>query len=127
MRQRRDPHRRGRGGGRATHDLGEQGEHEHWHHQRRGQPDGEHLRKRQGNSGAAMPFAMLNANKRTMTLNLKSAPGRDVLLGLVRQADVLVENFAPGVMERLALTEACLLYTSPSPRDGLLSRMPSSA
>ena len=39
-------------------------------------------------------------------------------------------NFAPfanTIAEQLALTEACLLYTSPSPRDGLLSRMPSSA
>ncbi len=71
-------------------------------------PGGEHLRKRQGASGAAMPFAMLNANKRTMTLNLKSDEGRELLLGLVRLADVLVENFAPGVMERLGLTEHVL-------------------
>lgn len=71
-------------------------------------PGGEHLRKRQGASGAAMPFAMLNANKRTMTLNLKTAEGRELLLRLVQQADVLVENFAPGVMQRLGLTEAVL-------------------
>lgn len=71
-------------------------------------PGGEHLRKRQGASGAAMPFAMLNANKRTMTLNLKSPDGRDILLQLAKQADVLVENFAPGVMTRLGLTEETL-------------------
>lgn len=70
--------------------------------------DGEHLRKRQGASGAAMPFAMLNANKRTMTLNLKTPEGRALLLRLVEQADVLVENFAPGVMERLDLGEIVL-------------------
>jgi CoA:oxalate CoA-transferase len=70
--------------------------------------DGEHLRKRQGASGAAMPFAMLNANKQTMTLNLKSPQGREVLLGLVANADVLVENFAPGVMDRLELGVAVL-------------------
>src|SRR3982751_6659450 len=63
-------------------------------------PGGEHLRKRQGASGAAMPFAMLNANKRTMTLNLKEPAGRELLLRLVATADVLVENFAPGVMDR---------------------------
>ena len=68
-------------------------------------PGGEHLRKRQGASGAAMPFAMLNANKRAMTLNLKRPQGRELLLQLVRTADVLVENFAPGVMERLDIGE----------------------
>ncbi|MDP2443753.1 CaiB/BaiF CoA transferase family protein [Rhodoferax sp.] len=75
--------------------------------------DGEHLRKRQGASGAAMPFAMLNANKRTMTLNLKTPQGRDLLLRLVEQADVLVENFAPGVMERLDLGETVLREANP--------------
>jgi CoA:oxalate CoA-transferase len=74
---------------------------------------GEHLRKRQGASGAAMPFAMLNANKRTMTLDLKSPEGKDVLLRLVADADVLVENFAPGVMERLGLSEAVLRQANP--------------
>ena len=76
-------------------------------------PEGEHLRKRQGTSGAAMPFAMLNANKRTMTLNLKTEQGRSLLLRLVEKADVLVENFAPGVMERLNLGEAVLREANP--------------
>jgi CoA:oxalate CoA-transferase len=75
---------------------------------------GEHLRKRQGASGAAMPFAMLNANKRTMTLDLKSPEGKEVLLRLVAGADVLVENFAPGVMERLGLAEDVLRQANPS-------------
>jgi CoA:oxalate CoA-transferase len=75
--------------------------------------DGEHLRKRQGASGAAMPFAMLNANKQTMTLNLKSEQGRELLLSLVAKADVLVENFAPGVMERLQLGVGVLHGANP--------------
>lgn len=76
-------------------------------------PGGEHLRKRQGSSGAAMPFAMLNANKRMMTLNLKTSEGRELLLQLVAKADVLVENFAPGVMERLDLSEPVLREANP--------------
>lgn len=76
-------------------------------------PGGEHLRKRSGASGAAMPFAMLNANKRTMTLNLKSSEGRALLLQLVEQADVLVENFAPGVMDRLDLGQEVLRQVNP--------------
>ena len=76
-------------------------------------PGGEHLRKRQGVSGAAMPFAMLNANKRAMTLNLKTARGRELLLELAAQADVLVENFAPGVLDRLGVGAARLHEANP--------------
>ena len=64
---------------------------------------GEHLRRRGVVGGAALPFAMLNANKRSVSLDLKNPQGRDLLIEMVRRADVLVENFAPGVMERLGL------------------------
>lgn len=46
---------------------------------------------------------LLNRNKRSMTLNLKHAKGKEIFLALVRESDVLVENFRPGVMERLGL------------------------
>ena len=64
---------------------------------------GEHLRIRAGLGGAALPFAMLNGNKQSVTLNLKSDRGRDLLFAMVGKADVIVENFAPGVMERLGI------------------------
>lgn len=49
-------------------------------------------------------FTMLNCNKRSITLNLKSDQGKGVFTDLVRQGDVLVENFGPGVMERLGFS-----------------------
>ena len=48
-------------------------------------------------------FLHLNTNKQSMTLNLKSEAGRKVLLELVRDADILVENFAPRVMPSFGL------------------------
>lgn len=48
-------------------------------------------------------FYALNRNKRSLTLDLKSDVGADALRRLVRSADVLVESFRPGVMERLGL------------------------
>ncbi|MFZ9297573.1 MAG: formyl-CoA transferase [Hylemonella sp.] len=49
-------------------------------------------------------FTMLNHNKRSITLNTKSAQGKDVLVKLIRHCDVLVENFAPGALDRMGFT-----------------------
>ena len=64
---------------------------------------GENLRRRGVVGGAALPFAMLNSNKTFATLNLKTERGRELLREMVKRGDVLVENFAPGAMERLGL------------------------
>ncbi len=62
---------------------------------------------------ATFPFAMLNSNKRGITLDLKSAKGRELLKRMVAKADVLLENFAPGVMDRLGLGYAVLREVNP--------------
>ncbi|MFM9845895.1 MAG: CaiB/BaiF CoA transferase family protein [Hyphomicrobiaceae bacterium] len=62
---------------------------------------------------ATLPFAMLNSNKRGVTLNLKDARGRDLLKRMVAKADVLLENFAPGVMERLGVGWSVLSEINP--------------
>lgn len=46
-------------------------------------------------------FTMLNHNKRSITLNTKSDRGREIFTKLVRECDVLVENFAPGALDRM--------------------------
>ena len=62
-------------------------------------PGGERMRG-SADTLVSYPFMMLNGNKETVTLNLKSDGGRDVLRGLARRADVLLENFAPGTLDR---------------------------
>lgn len=64
--------------------------------------NGERLR---GAGGAKTPlsFAMLNSNKKSITLNLQDEEGKELLRELVKDADVLLENYAPGVMERLGV------------------------
>ncbi len=76
-------------------------------------PGGESLRRRGVVGGAALPFAMLNGCKQSMMLNLKSEDGKAILRDLVRTADVLVENFAPGVMQRLGLGADTLQAINP--------------
>jgi formyl-CoA transferase len=46
-------------------------------------------------------FMLLNANKRSITLNLNSPRGREVFIEMLKKADVMIENFAPGAIERL--------------------------
>ena len=48
-------------------------------------------------------FLYLNTSKKSLTLDLKSDQGREILLTLVRSADILVENFSPGALDRLEL------------------------
>ncbi|HUY61776.1 MAG TPA: CoA transferase, partial [Candidatus Dormibacteraeota bacterium] len=49
-------------------------------------------------------FTMLNANKRSLTLDIKAERGREVLWTLLGRADVLVENFGPGALDRQGFT-----------------------
>ena len=58
-------------------------------------------------------FLHLNTNKKGITLNLKSATGKKIFLELVRDADILVESFRPGVMERLGFSFAALEKINP--------------
>jgi CoA:oxalate CoA-transferase len=53
--------------------------------------------------GVNYAFLMLNANKKSITLNLKHPRGREILMHLLEDADVLVENYSSGVMEGLEL------------------------
>ncbi len=59
-------------------------------------------------------FMSVNRNKRSVVLDLKSRAGLDALRRLVRSADVLVENFRPGTMERLGLSYAQAHELNPS-------------
>lgn len=63
--------------------------------------------------GLGTSFLAQNGGKRSMTINLKSSGGREVLLRAVQQADVLVENFRPGVLDRLGLGWDTLHETNP--------------
>lgn len=51
----------------------------------------------------APPFIAVNAGKESLALDLKQAEARDIAMKMIREADVVVENFRPGVMKRLGL------------------------
>lgn len=64
-------------------------------------------------NGTNAMFTAVNRNKRAIVLNLKSPEGKAVLLDLVRKADVFVENFRPGAIERLGLGHDALRAINP--------------
>jgi CoA:oxalate CoA-transferase len=77
-------------------------------------PHGEPLRRRAApGKSATLPFAMLNQNKRAVTLNLKHPRGRELLFEMVRRADVLLENFSPGTMDDLGIGWSVLREINP--------------
>lgn len=63
--------------------------------------------------GESAYFLCVNRNKKSVTIDLKSAEGADLLRRLAKSADVLIENFRPGTMERLGLGEEELRLGNP--------------
>ena len=82
-------------------------------------PDGGDLARKLGNVPAlnkelmGTSFLAQNSNKKSLTLNLKAEEGKEVFQRLIRSADVLVENFRPGVMDRLGFSYDVLAKTQP--------------
>lgn len=66
-----------------------------------------------GADGTSWFFRAVNRNKRALTLDLKQAAGREVLQRLVARADVLIESFRPGVMDRLGVGYTTLAAINP--------------
>ena len=71
--------------------------------------------RNEGMSGPRHGYDMLNLhrNKRSLALNLRTAPGRELFLKLVQTADVVVENFRPDVKERLGIGYEALRSVNP--------------
>ena len=66
-----------------------------------------------GANATSSIFLALNRNKRSAMIDLKKAKGKEALLRLVRSYDVLLEQFRPGVLDRLGLSHATLLAENP--------------
>jgi crotonobetainyl-CoA:carnitine CoA-transferase CaiB-like acyl-CoA transferase len=77
-------------------------------------PEGDMMRTRPPlRNGASTSFGQLNAGKKSLVLDLKTAKGRDRVRRLVPTADLVVENFRPGVMQRLELDYDVLSRINP--------------
>lgn len=75
--------------------------------------DFRHYTEHAGLPGMSVPFAAVNAGKRSVTLNLKSAEGIDAARKLCAASDVVVENYRPGVIARLGLGYDVLKAANP--------------
>src|SRR6187402_3920497 len=78
-------------------------------------PEGDSTRRMAGRSGSDSPsFNAVNRGKRGIVLDLKSAAGQAAFRRLARRADVIIENYRPGVMRRFGLDYAALSADNPS-------------
>jgi crotonobetainyl-CoA:carnitine CoA-transferase CaiB-like acyl-CoA transferase len=75
--------------------------------------DFRHYTEHAGLPNMSVPFAAVNAGKRSLTLNLKAEEGKAIALRLASEADIVVENFRPGVLARLGLGYDVLKATNP--------------
>lgn len=74
---------------------------------------GDDLRAVRGSGGMSAAFAAVNRNKRGIAVDLKTEQGSRLAFQLARQADVLIENFLPGVADRLGLGYAAVSTANP--------------
>ena len=87
-------------------------------------PDGDPARTHGYNKhGHGLWSKVISRNKRTVTLNIAKPEGQELLRRLVEHADVLVENFRPGVMERWHVGPDELLEVNPQPRHAACQRL----
>jgi len=68
-------------------------------------PDGVTF-SRKGDKDVSLLYLKRNKKKKSIFLNLRSEKGKEILKRLVEKSDIVIENFAPGVMERLGFTYA---------------------
>ena len=61
------------------------------------------FRKNKDGKQESLYYANINRNKKSLTLNLKSEEGKDIFRRLVKKADIVTENYRPGVMDKLGL------------------------
>lgn len=75
---------------------------------------GDHVRSL-GNQRASMSsmFLNINRNKRSVSIDVKNPRGRDIVLRLAKSADVFIQNFRPGVADRLGVGEKCIRGVAP--------------
>ena len=64
-------------------------------------------------NGFSLYFATFNRNKRSITLDLRSAEGKEILRELIRSADVVVNNYRPGVMDKMGFGREALIALKP--------------
>jgi crotonobetainyl-CoA:carnitine CoA-transferase CaiB-like acyl-CoA transferase len=74
---------------------------------------GDHLRMAPPEFGFSAVFDLLNRGKQSVALNYRNPRGREIVLRLAREADVVVESFRPGVMERWGLGDDALRAVNP--------------